>query len=148
MNRVIAVNEELHQLTVEAGMTIGELLQNAEAHGMSVIPGAVSIYAILTVGGILSASAHGSGASLSSLVRSLKWVNAKEDVIMSGTDTEEGAALLGGIGLLGVITEITFQLEASSLTVVEVRDDLDDATMAAEVERIMKEETKYVSCYW
>jgi FAD/FMN-containing dehydrogenase len=148
MNRLINVNEELHQLTVEAGMTIGELLENAEAHGMSVIPGAVSIYANLTVGGIISASAHGSGSSLSSLVRSLKWVNGKGDVIVSGTDTEEGAALLGGIGLLGVITEITFQLEPSSLTVVEVREDLDDATMAAEVERIMKEETKYVSCYW
>lgn len=148
MNRLVDANQELHQLTVQAGMTVAVFLATAEAHGMSVPPGAISIYANLTVGGIISASAHGSGSSLSALVTSLKWVNGKGEVAVSGRHSAEGAALLGGLGLLGVITEITFQLGPSSLTVVEVRDDLDDANMVAELERIMKEETKYVSTYW
>ena len=88
-------------------------------------------YGSLTISGAIATSAHGSAAhpvsSLGHLVRGVRWVNGKGEILLSNADTESGrneiAALVGGMGLLGVITEFTFQLEPGlSLTMVETRN--------------------------
>lgn len=150
LNRVVAVDQDRLQITIEAGATVIDLANAAEANGMSIRAGAYSVYTNLTLGGVLSASAHGSGmgtiSSLGMLVRKLKWVNAKGEVHTS--DGEEMNALLGGLGLLGIITEITFQLEGKSLTIIEAREDLSDDNIAADLIRMVKEETPHVITYW
>lgn len=156
MNRVVSVDGSRHQLTVEAGMTLRELTLAAEANAMSVPAGALSIYANLTVGGSILASAHGSGyrttSSLSDLVRKVKWVNAKGEILLSDVKTERGAkevnALVEGLGLLGIVTELTLQLQANSRTVVEVRKGLKDGNIAAELKGMLEEETPHVTAFW
>ncbi|XP_024379015.1 probable L-gulonolactone oxidase 4 [Physcomitrium patens] len=156
MNRVVAVDVERYRLTVEAGMTLLELVNAAEAHDMSVPAGALSLYSNLTVGGIVMASAHGSGfrvaGSLGDLVVRIKWVNAKGEVIVSDLQTENGVkevrALVGGLGLLGIATEITLQLQPNSRTIVEVRKGLKDTNMVADVKNILERETPHVILFW
>ena len=156
LNRVVEADGERHQLTVEAGMTLRELTLTAEANDMSVPLGALSLYANLTVGGVILSSAHGSGyqttSSLGDLVRKVKWVDARGEIIVSDLETEHGAkegrALVGGLGLLGVVTEITLQLQPNTRTVVEVRKDLNDTNMVAEVLKSLEEETPHVITFW
>lgn len=152
MNRVVAVDVERYRLTVEAGMTLLELVNAAEAHDMSVPAGALSIYSNLTVGGVIMASGHGSGGSLGNLVVGIKWVNAKGEVIVRDSQTEDGVkevrALVGGLGLLGIATEITLQLQPNSRTIVEVRKGLKDTNMVADVKNILERETPHVILFW
>ena len=137
-------------------MTQFDLAEAAEANGMSVRAGAFSIYANLTVSGVILASAHGSGLgtinSLGSLVTKVKWVNGKGEILVSDSATEAGAeevkALVGGLGLLGVATEFTLQLEPPSRTVVETRNNLDDTQIVADVSKMLEEETPHVIVFW
>lgn len=123
MNRVVSVDPEHHQLTIEAGMTVLELANAAEANNMSIRAGAFSVYSNLTVGGIITASAHGSGlgtvSSLGNLVTKIKWVNAEGEIIVSDSKTEGGTkqvnALVGGLGLLGNYHRIDFTAGAELL---------------------------------
>ncbi len=70
MNRLLAVDPENHRLTVQAGMTVKQLLEVATANGMSVPLGAVPAFADLMVGGVLLTGAHGSNyGGRSNLVR-------------------------------------------------------------------------------
>ena len=137
-------------------MTQFDLAEAAEANGLSVRAGAFSIYGNLTVSGVILASAHGSGlrtnSSLGSLVTKVKWVNGKGEIIVSDSATEAGAeevkALVGGLGLLGIVTEFTLQLEPPSRTVVETRNNLDDTHIVADVSKMLEEETPHVIVYW
>ncbi|KAG0610744.1 hypothetical protein M758_7G088100 [Ceratodon purpureus] len=152
MNNVVSVDSERHLLTVEAGMTIRELALAAEAHDLSVPAGALPAYANLTVGGVVSTSAHGTGyrtiSTLGGLVTKVKWVNAKGEIIESEQGSKEMKALVGGLGLLGIVTELTLQLQPNSRTVVEVRKGLDDTNMVADVKKILQEETPHVMVIW
>lgn len=144
------------RITVGAGMTLLELAVAAEENGMSVLAGVFPIYGNLTVGGVILASAHGTGlgttSSLGDLVRKVKWVNGKGDIIVSDSATEVGAlevnALVGGLGLLGIVTEITLQLQPPSRTVVETRDNLDDTHIVSDLKRMLKEETPHIMVVW
>lgn len=150
MNKVVSVEEEQRRITVEAGMTLLELAHAAEANSMSVPAGAFCMYSNLSVGGVVMASAHGSGlggvGSLGDLVRKVKWVNAKGEVIVS-TDIEL-RGLVGGLGLLGIATEFTIQLQANSRTIVETRKGLIDANLVADLKKILTLETPHVVVHW
>lgn len=81
----------------------------------------------------------------------VQWVNGKGDIVVSDAATKTGAreiaGLVGGLGLLGIITEFTFQLEPPSLTIAETRNDLDDATLATDVKKLLQE-TPFVIIFW
>lgn len=137
MNRVVSVDPEHHQLTIEAGMTVLDLANAAEANNMSIRAGAFPVYSNLTVGGIITTSAHGSGLvtviSSGGLVTKIKWMNAKGEIVVSDSKTEAGAkevnALVGRLGLLAITTEFTFQLEPNSWTVTEGREKVNDTNI-------------------
>ena len=156
LNNVIKVDANRHMLTVGAGMTLFNLLDAAELHNMSIRAGALPIYGNLTVSGVILASAHGSGlgtiSSLGDLVTKVKWVNGKGEILVSDTATEPGAeevkALVGGLGLLGIVIEFTLQLEPRSRTVVETRNNLDDMNIVADVTTMLEEETPHVIVHW
>jgi len=88
-------------------------------------------------------------SSLRMLVRKVKWVNAKGEIIVSNSETDtEVNALIGGLGLLGIITELTLQLEANSRTIIESREDLNDANMVGDLKHMLKHETPHIITYW
>ncbi|KAL3685124.1 hypothetical protein R1sor_003146 [Riccia sorocarpa] len=156
MNRVVAVDHQRHRLTVEAGMTMQNLADAAVRNGMSVPVGVLPVYGNLTVGGVISASAHGTGAgvdsSLGQIVVGLKWVNGKGDVITSEVDDEKGVqeirALVGGLGALGIITEVTFRLlPAGALAQVETWEG-DDSNFAADVKHQLETSTPHILYFW
>jgi FAD/FMN-containing dehydrogenase len=52
-------------------------------------------------------------------VLDLTWVNAKGEEHTSSRYSDEGRALVGGVGLLGIITEVTLQLEPATFIRVD-----------------------------
>ncbi|KAL3685416.1 hypothetical protein R1sor_003438 [Riccia sorocarpa] len=156
MNRVVAVDHGRHRLTVETGMTLQNLIDAAVRNGMSIPVGVLPLYVNLTVGGVISSSAHGTGAgvdsSLGDIVVGLKWVNGKGDVITSEMNDEKGMqeirALVGGLGALGIITEVTFQLlSAGALAQVETWVG-DDSNFAADVKQQLETSTPHMFYIW
>lgn len=152
MNRVLSVDTANSRLTVEAGITLQALVDAAQANSMSVPAGVLPAYGNLSLGGVISTSAHGSGLGAASilgdLVVKLTWVNGLGDVVVSDRDSIEVDALVGGLGLLGVLTEVTLQLQPPSFTVVETRSHLDDTNMVSELRRLLENETPHILVQW
>lgn len=156
MNRVMSVDTANLQLTVEAGITLQALVDAAQANGMSIPAGVLPAYGNLSLGGLISTSAHGSGIGTASiigdLVTKLTWVNGRGEIVVSDTATSQGAtevaALVGGLGLLGVLTEVTLQLEPLSFTVVETRANLDDTNMVSELMSLLASQTPNILVQW
>lgn len=76
MNKVLAVNNTDKTMRVQASMMLGELYQHATDAAMSVPLGLMPAWAGLTLAGVMSASAHGSGANTTSSVVSVLSVYA------------------------------------------------------------------------
>ena len=141
MNRVVA--EDGNQMIVEVGMTLLELARAAQSH---VPVGAMPMDANLTVGGVMILTgAHG---NLGDLATSLKWVNAKGQVLVHERDTGEFRALVGGLGLLGIVTEVTLQLQLNSRTIVEVRKGLNNTRIVPELVQMVQHETPHAMTFW
>ncbi len=110
MNQLIEVGHDY--ITVEAGMRVGTLCQILENHGLSLeVIGATRDQ---TVGGALSSGARGqnpSAGSLASQVIGLEIVNGRAKVrnLRWKKDRKEISATVSGMGLLGVITKVTFK---------------------------------------
>ncbi|GAA1985842.1 FAD-binding oxidoreductase [Isoptericola halotolerans] len=97
---------------VGAGATWRSVLEALHPHGRAVA--AMPSIDILSVGGTVSANAHGVDfrrGSLAGTVRSLRLVTADGQVraIDRESDPELFGAVIGGYGLLGVITEIELE---------------------------------------
>ncbi|KAL2643871.1 hypothetical protein R1flu_011458 [Riccia fluitans] len=132
------------------------LADAAVRNGMSVSVGVLPVYGNLTVGGIISACAHGTGAgvdsSLGDIVIGLKWVNGRGNIISSKMDNDNGLQeireLVGGLGALEVITEVTFQLlPPGALAQVETWQG-DDSDFAADVKHQLESSTPHIPYFW
>ena len=113
-NRIINFNKQKKEITVEAGMTLSELLNFTLKHNLWIpqIPG----YPSITLGGAVATNAHGKSCATHGTIRnSVKnilifhkkngWLN------LSDKENKEIYELtLGGLGLTGSIVNITFRL--------------------------------------
>jgi hypothetical protein len=143
------------QMRVQAGMTVGQLLAAASAVNMSLPLGALPSFAGLTLGGALAAAAHGSGpVTLADMVVEATWVDgtgrvrntssssaaaASEATADSGLlSTRGGRALIGGLGMTGVVTELVLQLTPPTLTHALVALDAPDDNLAADVRDLLQ----------
>lgn len=152
MNGVLAVDRASFRMTVGAGITLQALADAAQANSMSIPAGVLPAYGNLSLGGVISTSAHGSGLGTASivgdLVTKLTWVNGHGEVVHSERGSPEFAALVGGLGILGVLTEVTLELQPLSFTVVETRSGLDDANMVGELREMLASETPNILVQW
>ena len=57
-------------------------------------------------------------------------------------------ALVGGLGLLGIVAEVTLQLQPYSRSIVEVRKDLKDTNIVDDLKKMIKHETPAVIAFW
>lgn len=141
-NQILAVDAAARVVRVQAGLQVIQLLRWAEKHGMATEIGAPTNYGDLTIGGVISANGHGTGANVSDsmacITRSFTWVDSSGNVHVSARDSAEGRGLAGGVGLIGIITEVELQMTPPSKTQAVSINFLPDATMAADVQKYLK----------
>jgi L-gulonolactone oxidase len=109
-NKILSYNDVEHKVTVQSGVILGDLLEAIEAKGWC-IPCLPDINTI-TIGGALATGTHGTSGKLlceymtdCSMVLadgSLKRINQKDELI---------DAVRVSLGVLGVMSEITFKCE-------------------------------------
>lgn len=111
-DKVLNVDKEKLQVTVEAGHVVGELLDKLRTHGMTMQN--VASIRDQQVGGICQAGCHGSGAGIppidDQIVEMEIVTPAKGKMVLSATRNPELFALAKcGLGAIGVVTKVTLQ---------------------------------------
>lgn len=121
---------------VGAGVSIGELIDAAVPQGwfVPVTPGTRHV----TIGGALAADVHGKNhhrdASIGAHVEGLTLVDGRAEVLTMTRGDEQLDAVVGGMGLAGVVTSARLRMRpvrTASITVETSRTADLDATMAA-----------------
>ena len=114
-NRIINFNLKDKEITVEAGMTLAELLNFTLKHNLWLpqLPG----YPLITIGGAVATNAHGksclSHGTIRNAIKSILIFHSKNGWLnLSENENKEIFDLtIGGIGLTGSIVNITLKLE-------------------------------------
>ncbi len=121
---------------VDAGVSIGDLIADAVPRGwfVPVTPGTRHV----TMGGAIAADVHGKNhhrdSSIGAHVESITLVDGLGDLRVIAADNDLFQAVLGGMGLAGIITSVRLRMrpiETASITVHTRRTADLDATMAA-----------------
>ena len=135
-NRILSIDREKCQVTVESGISIWDLTRQIWGHGMS-LPNQGDV-AYQTVSGATSTATHGTGLKLRNLstqICALTLVDGAGSVVRCAPD--ENADLFHvarvGLGALGIVSTVTIQcVEAFKLHAVETPDELDPTLDAFE----------------
>ena len=113
LDKVVAVNPEARSVTLEGGMSYGQLCPYLDGKGWALHN--LASLPHISVAGACSTATHGSGeknGNLSTAVSALEMVNAAgESVKLARAD---GAAFHGavvGLGALGVLTKLTLDIQ-------------------------------------
>jgi len=118
LDEVVALDPQAHTVTVRAGMTYGQLCpllhkKGFALHNLASLPH-------ISIAGAISTATHGSGeknGNLATAVSALEIVTAAGEVVKLSRQ-RDGEAFLGavvGLGALGVITEVTLDIQPSFL---------------------------------
>jgi len=122
MNRIIAIDDEAAQITVQAGMRIIDIYR-AVHHRLLMLP-ASPTESHSSVAGAICANVNGKDAwrdgSFAHQVVDLKLLRADGEIIAIDRSHELFNAVVGGIGLLGIIVEATLQLKPIPSPYVEI----------------------------
>ena len=137
MDEVVALDPQAHTVTVDAGMTYGQLCPYLHTRGFA-LPNLASLPHI-SIAGACSTATHGSGeknGNLATAVSALEIVTAAGEVVKLSRQID-GEAFRGavvGLGALGVITKITLDVQPTfmmrqyvyeNLPLSEMRDHFD-----------------------
>jgi xylitol oxidase len=114
MDEVVALDADAHTVTVNAGITYGQL--SPYLHGKGFALHNLASLPHISVAGACSTATHGSGeknGNLATAVSALEIVTADGEIVRLSRQ-KDGEALPGatvGLGSLGVITKITLQIQ-------------------------------------
>jgi xylitol oxidase len=118
MDEVVALEPKAHTVTVDAGMTYGQLCPYLDSKGYALHN--LASLPHISIAGACSTATHGSGeknGNLATAVSALEIVTAVGEVVKLSR-LEDGDAFLGavvGLGALGVITKITLDIQPTFL---------------------------------
>jgi alditol oxidase len=114
LEKVVSLDAAARTVTIEAGMAYGQLAPILEEKGFALHN--LASLPHISVAGAISTATHGSGdknGNLATAVSGLEFVTASGDVVRLSRraegDTFRGAVV--GLGALGVITEVTLDLQ-------------------------------------
>ena len=111
---LVSVDLQAKQVTVKAGTTLEGLNVILDDHGLAL--GVSPTIAWQTVAGAIMTATHGGGmkyGNLATLVVSLEMVTASGEVMTIGKGDDLFEAVTVSLGLLGIVTQITFQVESA-----------------------------------
>ncbi|MBA3662209.1 MAG: FAD-binding oxidoreductase [Gammaproteobacteria bacterium] len=119
-NRVLKINTQKKQVTVQSGITWSDLQKYINPYNLAIK--SMQSPNIFTVGGSMSVNAHGddfrAGAVGNSIVAfDILLANGQKVSVTPTTNPKLWSAVIGGYGLFGVITNITLQLTDNNLLV-------------------------------
>jgi alditol oxidase len=114
MDQVVALDPQLRTVTVDGGMTYGQLCpylhdKGFALHNLASLPH-------ISIAGACSTATHGSGeknGNLSTAVSALELVTANGDLVHLSrkNDSEKFLGSVVGLGALGVITKVTLDIQ-------------------------------------
>jgi decaprenylphospho-beta-D-ribofuranose 2-oxidase len=115
LNRILAFDPNSGRITCEAGVTLGQIFDLCVPQGwcLPVTPGTARV----TVGGCFASDVHGKNhqlvGSFSQHVPGATLLTAKGDIVACGPEQDSDLfwATAGGMGLTGIILELTLQLQ-------------------------------------
>src|SRR6266851_385699 len=114
MDQVVALESEARTVTVDAGMTYGQLCPLLHSKGFALHN--LASLPHISIAGAISTATHGSGeknGNLTTAVSALEIVAAAGEVVKLSRQ-QDGEAFLGavvGLGALGVITKVTLDIQ-------------------------------------
>jgi alditol oxidase len=114
MDKVIALDPQAHTVTVEAGISYGQLAPYLESKGFALHN--LASLPHISIAGACSTATHGSGVkngNLATAVSALEIVTATGDVVSLSRqrDGETFRGAVVGLGALGAITKITLDIQ-------------------------------------
>lgn len=143
MDKVVALDKKAHTVTIESGMSYGQLApyldkQGFALHNLASLPH-------ISVAGACTTGTHGSGiknGNLSTQVAALEIVTASGDVVTLSQekDGERFRGAVVGLGALGVITKVTLNIQPTfmmrqyvyeNLPLSQMKDHFDDIEASA-----------------
>ncbi|MGP0068412.1 MAG: FAD-binding protein [Isosphaeraceae bacterium] len=140
MDRVVALDAQARTVTIEAGMSYGQLCpilheKGYALHNLASLPH-------ISVAGACATATHGSGiknGNLSTSVSALEIVTANGDILTLSRE-KDGDTFLGAVvnlGALGVVTKVTLDVQPSFLMRQYVYENLPMTQLADHFESIM-----------
>jgi alditol oxidase len=140
MDQVIALDSNARTVTVEAGMTYGQLCPYLHDKGFA-LHNLASLPHISVVGACATAT-HGSGVNngnLSTAVSALEVVTANGDVLTLSRDKDSDRFLgsVVNLGALGVVTKVTLDVQPTFMMRQDVYENLPLAQVADHFESIV-----------
>src|SRR5258707_4155239 len=143
MDEVVALEPDARTVTVDAGVTYGQLCPHLHNKGFALHN--LASLPHISIAGACSTATHGSGetnGNLATAVSALEMVTATGDVVRlsrkSDADLFRGAVV--GLGALGVITRITLDIQPTyavrqyvyeNLPLAQMKDHFDDIQSSA-----------------
>lgn len=114
LNKLVALDEAAHTVTIEAGMNYGQLCPYLESKGYALHN--LASLPHISVAGACTTATHGSGVkngNLSTAARAIEFVTASGETVVlhRDKDGEKFNAVLVGLGGIGVITKVTLDIQ-------------------------------------
>jgi xylitol oxidase len=137
MDKVVALDPDARTVTVQAGMSYGQLSPYLDSKGYALHN--LASLPHISIAGACTTATHGSGeknGNLSTAVSALEFVTAAGEVVTlsSRRDSETFRGAVVGLGALGVITKVTLDIQPTyqmrqyvyqDLPMAELRDHFD-----------------------
>jgi alditol oxidase len=142
MDQVVALDQRSRTVTVEAGMSYGQLCPYLDAKGFALHN--LASLPHISIAGACATATHGSGpkhGNLSTAVSAMEVVTAGGEVLKLSRD-KDGRTFQGGVvnlGALGVVTKVTLDVEPTfmmrqdvylNLPMAQVKDHFEDIASA------------------
>jgi FAD/FMN-containing dehydrogenase len=148
LRRVRQVDKTRHQITIETGAPLRDLVLTAAEHGLSVQSPAM--FMGLTVGGLIATGSHGSGRNVATLGDSVvgyELVTPSGEVITAqDVGSDRWRAVITNLGALGVVTAVTLQCEPL-YNVLEMHEIVHFMEAAHCIPDMLKK-YEFVSIFW